>query len=102
MNDLVPSIGSRTQTNSASARSEPNSSPIYPVMRVASRDQRSQVFFGAAVGGGDGGKVGLGFHRDITAAVQRQDHPAAGGSEFSHEGGVGREIHAGRLSVLAM
>ncbi len=29
-NDFVPSIGSRTHTNSASARSEPNSSPMTP------------------------------------------------------------------------
>ena len=30
MNDLVPSIGSRTQTHSASGRSLPNSSPMMP------------------------------------------------------------------------
>ena len=54
--DFVPSIGSRTQTNSASARSRPNSSPMMPWVgnfwamrwRISSSAPRSATVTGDA------------------------------------------------------
>ena len=53
MKDLVPSIGSSTQTYSASVRSAPNSSPMMPCSGKVCADQRAHRGLGGAVGGGD-------------------------------------------------
>ena len=53
MNDLVPSIGSSTQTYSASVRSLPNSSPTMPCVGKVRSDQRAHRVLGGAVGRGD-------------------------------------------------
>ena len=52
MKDLVPSIGSSTQTYSASVRSLPNSSPMMPWSGKLLPDQGAHGGLGGAVGGG--------------------------------------------------
>ena len=53
MKDLVPSIGSSTQTYSASGRSAPNSSPMMPCSGKVCLIKRAHRRFGGAVGGRD-------------------------------------------------
>ena len=53
MKDLVPSIGSSTQTYSASARSAPNSSPITPWSGKVRRMSDAHGGLRGVVGGGD-------------------------------------------------
>ena len=103
MKDLVPSIGSSTQTYSASARSLPNSSPMMPWSGKVPADERAHRGLGGVVGRGHrveaaGAALVLDAER---GAEKRQDGLAGDGRKLVHEG---REIdrrHAARPSLIA-
>jgi hypothetical protein len=67
MNDLVPSIGSSTQTNSAVFLAED------AVSGIARADQRPHRRLGAAIGDGDRAQIGLVVDRERLAEVGADD-----------------------------
>ena len=75
MNDLVPSIGSSTQTNSASVR--PCHAPRRGCRAAGTRpvDQLAHRRLGLAVGDGDRARVGLGLDRDRGAEIAALHSP---------------------------
>ncbi len=91
MKDLVPSIGSSTQTYSASGRSAAEFLADHAVLGKGPLDQSAHGGFGGAVGGGDRIEAaGAAFILDAQrAAEERPDGLAGNGGEFVHKG---REI----------
>ncbi len=92
MKDLVPSIGSSTQTYSASARSAPNSSPMTPCsgkVRLISVRMAASAARSAAVTGSKPPGAALIFEpeadRAQRAAEERPDGFAGNGGEFVDE-----------------
>src|SRR5690606_27366310 len=63
------------------------------VLRKAFGDQFAHHLLGAAVGGGDGGLVGLELHRGAGIAEVGGDERGGGGGEFGGEVVVGGEVH---------
>ena len=98
MKDLVPSIGSSTQTYSASARSLPYSSPTMPCAGKVLLDQRPHRVFGCAVGRRhriEAGRRALVLDAE-RGAEERQDRIARRGRELVDEG---REIDGRHVSA---
>ena len=88
MKDLVPSIGSSTQTYSASARSAPNSSPTMPwsgkVCRISARMAASAAR-SAAVTGSKPCRPALVLDAE-RGAEERQDGLAGDGRQLVDKG----------------
>ena len=104
MNDLVPSIGSSTQTYSASARSLPYSSPTMPCSGKVALDQRAHGVLGGAVGRRhriEARRRALVLDAE-RGAEERQDRLARHGRELVDEGGKidGRHACPGSASRL--
>ena len=100
MKAFVPSIGSSTQTYSASARSLPNSSPTIPCWGKFVRDQPAHHRFSAAVRLGDRIEVapGLLVLDAERGAEEGQDGLAGRRGELFDEGG---EVDDGHAEVLS-
>ena len=99
MKDLVPSIGSSTQTYSASARSSPNSSPMMPCSGKGAADQRPHGGLGGMVGGGHRVEGAVALVGDAErGAEERQDGFAGHGGQLVHKGGEIDGGHDHRLS----
>ena len=100
MNDLVPSIGSSTQTYSASARSLPYSSPTMPCSGKSALDQRAHRGLGRAVGRRhriEARRRTLVLDAE-RGAEERQDRFARHGRELVDEGG---EIDGGHEAMFS-
>ena len=88
MKDFVPSIGSSTQTYSASARSLPYSSPTIAVIRKGAPDQCAHGRFGRAIRRRhriEAAATALVLHAQ-RGAEERQDRLARYGGELVDEG----------------
>src|SRR5712672_2807076 len=85
--DLVPSIGSSTQTYSASSRSLPNSSPMMPCWGKFCLITAAHDGFGGAVGLGDGIEILRALVVDQErGSKERQDGLARGGCKAADKG----------------
>ena len=85
MKDLVPSIGSSTQTYSASVRSAPNSSPTMPWCGELLADERAHACSAARSAAVTGSNPPAFCSRRQRGAEERQDRLARDGGELVDE-----------------
>ncbi len=90
----VPSIGSRTQTNSAPVFSETVFFADDAVVRKPFADHPPHELLGAAVSDGHRRLVGLGLHGEAGIGEMRADEVAALAGQFEQEVAINLEVHA--------
>ena len=97
--DLVPSIGSSTQTYSASSRSLPNSSPTMPCCGKVGLDQPAHHRFGRAIGFCHRIEIADAFIVDAKRRPEERQNGFAGGSrKATNEGGEIDDRHDDSLA----